>query len=59
MKNLFIYLIKFYKKNIFSPMKKYEMSPIFPSGSDYGLEAVQKYGAVREGCFAFLGELKM
>ncbi|MCI8772576.1 MAG: membrane protein insertion efficiency factor YidD [Lachnospiraceae bacterium] len=50
MKNLFIYLIKFYKKYI-SPMKSTKC-PYIPSCSDYGLEAVQKYGAVRGGMLA-------
>ena len=50
MKKLFIYLIKFYKKYI-SPMKSTKC-PYIPSCSDYGLEAVQKYGAVRGGMLA-------
>ena len=50
MKNLFIYLIKFYKKYI-SPMKSTKC-PYIPSCSDYGLEAVMKYGAVKGGFLA-------
>ncbi|MCM1173467.1 MAG: membrane protein insertion efficiency factor YidD [Blautia sp.] len=50
MKKLFIYLIKFYKKYI-SPMKSTKC-PYFPTCSDYGLEAVEKYGAVRGGLLA-------
>jgi len=50
MKKLFIYLIKFYKKYI-SPMKSTKC-PYFPSCSDYGLEAVEKYGAVKGGLLA-------
>ena len=40
MKKCLIYLIKFYKKYI------------SPSCSDYGLEAVSKYGAVKGGFLA-------
>lgn len=50
MKKLFIYLIKFYKKYI-SPVKSTKC-PYIPSCSDYGLEAVEKYGAVRGGLLA-------
>jgi len=50
MKKLLIYLIKFYKKYI-SPMKSTKC-PYFPSCSDYGLEAVMKYGAVKGGFLA-------
>lgn len=49
-KNLFIYLIKIYKKYI-SPMKTTKC-PYFPSCSDYGLEAIQKYGALKGGLLA-------
>lgn len=50
MKKLLIYLIKFYKKYI-SPMKSTKC-PYFPSCSDYGLEAVMKYGAAKGGFLA-------
>ena len=50
MKKCLIYLIKFYKKYI-SPMKS-TTCPYFPSCSDYGLEAVSKYGAVKGGFLA-------
>lgn len=50
MKKLLIYLIKFYKKYI-SPMKSTKC-PYIPSCSDYGLEAVTKYGAVKGGFLA-------
>ncbi|MCI8359658.1 MAG: membrane protein insertion efficiency factor YidD [Lachnospiraceae bacterium] len=50
MKKCLIYLIKFYKKYI-SPMKSTKC-PYFPSCSDYGLEAVSKYGAVKGGFLA-------
>ena len=45
MKKLFIYLIKFYRKYI-SPMKSTKC-PYFPTCSEYGLEAVEKYGAFK------------
>ena len=44
MKNVLILLIKFYRKFI-SPMKTTKC-PYYPSCSEYGLEAVQKYGAI-------------
>ena len=50
MKKWFIYLIKFYKKYI-SPMKSTKC-PYFPSCSDYGLEAVEKYGVLKGGLMA-------
>lgn len=50
MKKLLIYLIKFYKKYI-SPMKSTKC-PYIPSCSDYGLEAVTKYGVLKGGFLA-------
>ncbi|MCI9371968.1 MAG: membrane protein insertion efficiency factor YidD [Lachnospiraceae bacterium] len=50
MKKLFIYLIKFYKKYI-SPLKSTKC-PYIPSCSDYGLEAVTKYGVIKGGFLA-------
>lgn len=50
MKKVLIYLIKFYKKYI-SPRKSTKC-PYYPSCSDYGLEAVIKYGAVKGGFLA-------
>ena len=50
MKKFLIYLIKFYKKYI-SPMKSTKC-PYIPSCSEYGLEAVEKYGALRGSLFA-------
>ena len=50
MKKIFILLIKFYRKYI-SPMKSTKC-PYYPSCSAYGLEAVQKYGAVKGGALA-------
>lgn len=45
MKNVLIYLIKFYKKFL-SPLKSTKC-PYFPSCSDYGLEAVRTHGAIK------------
>lgn len=50
MKNIFIFLIKTYKKYI-SPMKTTKC-PYIPSCSDYGIEAVEKYGALKGGLLA-------
>ncbi|NBH82709.1 membrane protein insertion efficiency factor YidD [bacterium C-53] len=50
MRKIFIWLIKFYKKYI-SPMKTTKC-PYIPSCSDYGLEAVTKYGVWKGGCMA-------
>lgn len=50
MKKFLIYLIKFYKKYI-SPMKSTKC-PYIPSCSEYGLEAVEKYGALKGSLFA-------
>ena len=50
MKKLFIYLIKFYKKYI-SPLKSTKC-PYIPSCSEYGLEAVTKYGVIKGGFLA-------
>ena len=50
MKIILIETIKFYKKNI-SPYKHVKC-PYIPSCSDYGLEAVKKYGALKGGALA-------
>ena len=50
MKKFLIYLIKFYRKYI-SPMKNTKC-PYIPSCSEYGLEAVEKYGALKGSLFA-------
>ena len=47
LKKLFIFLIKFYQKNI-SPLKRTKC-PYCPSCSAYGLEAIQKHGAIKGG----------
>ncbi|MEZ3492955.1 MAG: membrane protein insertion efficiency factor YidD [Lachnospiraceae bacterium] len=50
MKMILIYLIKFYQKYL-SPLKSTKC-PYYPSCSQYGLEAVRKYGAVKGGLLA-------
>lgn len=47
MKKLFIELILFYQKYL-SPLKSTKC-PYFPSCSQYGLEAVRQYGALKGG----------
>lgn len=50
MKKLFIFIIKFYRKYI-SPMKSTKC-PYIPSCSEYGMEAIEKYGALKGGALA-------
>lgn len=47
MKRVFIGLILFYQKYL-SPLKSTKC-PYFPSCSQYGLEAVREYGAIKGG----------
>lgn len=47
MKNIIIFIIKFYQKYISS--LKGTKCPYIPSCSQYGLEAVEKYGALKGG----------
>ena len=47
MKSIMIWFIKFYRKYI-SPLKTTKC-PYFPSCSEYGLEAIQKHGALKGG----------
>lgn len=51
MKKLFIAVIKFYQKYL-SPLKSTKC-PYYPTCSQYGLEAVEKYGAFKGGILAF------
>ncbi len=46
MKKLLIKMIRLYQKYI-SPMKRTKC-PYIPTCSQYGLEAIEKYGALRE-----------
>lgn len=51
MKKITIAIIKLYQKYL-SPIKG-RKCPYLPTCSNYGLEAVEKYGAVRGGLMAF------
>ena len=50
MKKLFLFIIKFYRKYI-SPMKSTKC-PYIPYCSEYGMEAIEKYGALKGGALA-------
>ena len=50
MKKIFIAIIRSYQKYL-SPMKSTKC-PYIPSCSNYGLEAVEKYGAIKGGMLA-------
>ncbi|MCR5222661.1 MAG: membrane protein insertion efficiency factor YidD [Lachnospiraceae bacterium] len=50
MKNILIFLIKFYQKYI-SGLKRTKC-PYFPTCSQYGLEAIEKYGALKGSLLA-------
>lgn len=51
MKKVLIYLIKFYKKHL-SGMKSSPSCRFVPTCSQYALEAIEKYGAVKGGWLA-------
>ena len=50
MKNILIAMIRFYQKFL-SPLK-HTRCPYTPTCSEYGLEAIQKYGAVKGSLLA-------
>ena len=50
MKRLFLWLIRFYRKNI-SPLRP-PCCRFIPTCSQYALEAIEKYGAVTGGWLA-------
>ena len=50
MKKLFIFLIKLYQKYL--PPLKSTRCPYYPCCSQYGLEAIQKHGAIKGGFLA-------
>ena len=50
MRKILIAIIKFYQKNI-SPLKRTKC-PYYPTCSNYGLEAIKKYGAFKGGILA-------
>ena len=56
LENFFCALIRFYQKYI-SPMKRTKC-PYIPSCSQYGLEAIQKYGAFKGSLLAIWRILK-
>ena len=47
LRNIMIHMIRLYQKYI-SPMKRTKC-PYIPTCSQYGLEAIQKYGALKAG----------
>lgn len=55
-KKLMIILIKFYRKNI-SPMTAPKCK-YFPTCSQYAIEAIEKYGALRGGIMSCLRILR-
>ena len=48
MKKIFIGLIKFYRKHL-SGMKGTPTCKFIPTCSEYGIEAIKKYGALKGG----------
>ena len=50
MKTVLIKLIRFYQKHL-SPLKSTKC-PYYPTCSNYGLEAIEKYGALKGGLLA-------
>ena len=56
MKKLLLWLISFYRRNI-SPMKP-PCCRFIPTCSEYALEAVEKYGALKGGLMALRRVLK-
>ena len=50
-KRLLIILIKLYRKYI-SPLKRYPSCRYIPTCSQYAIEAVEKYGAIKGGLLA-------
>ena len=48
MKKVFIGLIKFYR-NYISGLKPYSTCKFTPTCSEYGIEAIEKYGACKGG----------
>ena len=48
MKQVMLWLIRFYRKYL-SGMKAYSTCKYYPTCSQYGIEAIEKYGAVKGG----------
>ncbi|NLU53003.1 MAG: membrane protein insertion efficiency factor YidD [Clostridiaceae bacterium] len=57
MKKILILLITFYRKYI-SPLKRKPTCRFYPTCSQYALEAISKYGALKGGYLAVLRLLK-
>lgn len=57
MKKVLILLIIFYRKYI-SPLKRRPTCRFYPTCSQYALEAITKYGALKGGYLAILRILK-
>lgn len=48
MKRILIGMIKFYRKYL-SGLKRYSTCKYYPTCSQYGMEAIEKYGALKGG----------
>lgn len=57
MKKIFVFIIKFYRHQI-SPLKGVSCCRFVPTCSEYALEAVEKYGALKGGYLAIRRILK-
>ena len=51
MKRILIGMIKFYRKYL-SGLKRYSTCKYYPTCSQYGMEAIEKYGAFKGGLLA-------
>ena len=51
MKRILIGMIKFYRKYLYG-LKRYSTCKYYPTCSQYGLEAIEKYGAFKGGLLA-------
>lgn len=51
MKKIMIVCIRFYRRYI-SPFKQYGSCKYFPTCSQYAIEAIEKYGAIKGGALS-------
>ena len=51
MKRILLWMIRFYRKYL-SKMKRYNTCKYYPTCSQYALEAIEKYGALKGGVLA-------
>ena len=51
MKRVLLWMIRFYRKYL-SGLKRYNTCKYYPTCSQYGMEAVEKYGALKGGALA-------